>query len=179
MLKFLPGIIVIQMVAAALCYTAIQLNPEQPQMVVIIVALAAGFSVLAAFWFQSIAFQAHSLEMDTVKEEHAREREKIRVNAERQKTRLVNKSHKQLLRETRRVYTAASLKTGAAFASLLAIGIIMLYSQFATFGLLLLTTGGGALAGYVTRARQESGSRQRKKIKTKPAPQITTKKTDR
>jgi len=119
------------------------------------------FSVLAGFWFSSMARQRHRDELETLKEEHAREREKIRVNAERQKARIVSKSQKQILKEARRAHAAANFKVGAAFAGVLAFGAVMLYSQFVTFGLLIMTAAGGGLAGYLARGKLMTNTRQK------------------
>ncbi len=158
MLKFWPGIILLQLVTLVLFYLMSELELEidlgASQLWLTIGLVELLFSVLAAFWFASIARQCHQDELETVKEEHAQEREKIRVNAERAKTRIVNKSHKEMLKETRRAHAGANIKVGAAFAGALALGGIMISTQFVTFGLLLLTTAGGGLAGYLARGRQ-------------------------
>ena len=161
MLKFLIGIVLVQVGTIALFYSATRTGLENTQLMLTIGLLEVLFSVLAAFWFSSIARQRHREELETVREEHAREREKIRVNAERQKARIVSKSQKQLIRETRRAHAAANFKVGAAFAGALAFGGIMLYSQFVTFGLLILTTAGGGLAGYLVRGKQIARTRHR------------------
>lgn len=162
MLKFLGGVIVVQAVTIALYFAVTGTGLDNTQMMMTIGLLEIVFSVLAAFWFSSLARQRHQGELETIKEEHAREREKIRVNAERQKARVVSKSQKDLLRETRRAHAAANFKIGAAFAGALAFGGVMLYSQFVTFGLLILTTAGGGLAGYLTRGRMLARSLQKK-----------------
>ncbi len=161
MLKFLIGILLVQVGTIALFYSATRTGLENTQLMLTIGLLEVLFSVLAAFWFSAIARQRHREELETAKEEHAREREKIRVNAERQKARIVSKSQKQLLKETRRAHAAANFKVGAAFVGALAFGGVMLYSQFVTFGLLILTTAGGGLAGYLARGKQIARTRQK------------------
>jgi len=164
MLKFLVGILLLQMGTIALYYSATQTGLENSQLILTIGLLEILFSVLAAFWFSAIARQRYREELETAREEHAREREKIRVNAERQKARIASKSQKQLLKETRRAHAAANFKVGAAFAGALAFGGIMLYSQFVTFGLLILTTAGGGLAGYLAKGKQIARTRQRELV---------------
>jgi len=154
MLKFLVGIILVQLVTLALFFAVSGTGLDNTQLMLTIGLLEILFSVLAAFWFSSIARQRHRDELETVKEEHAREREKIRLNAERQKSRIIDKSHKQILKETRRAHAGANLKVGASFAGALALGAFMLSTQFVTFGLLILTTAGGGLAGYLARGKQ-------------------------
>ena len=48
-------------------------------------------------------------------------------------------------------------------AGVVGFGAILLFTQFVTVGLLVLTTGGGAIAGYLARARQEYLGRKDKK----------------
>jgi len=154
MLKFLPGIIVVQLLTLALIFAVTRAGLDNTQLMLAIGLLEILFSVPAAFWFSAIARQRHQEELEALKETHAREREKIRVNAERQKSRIISKSHQQMLKETRRAHAGANFKVGAAFAGALAIGAFMLYTQFVTFGLLIMTTAGGGLAGYLGRGRQ-------------------------
>lgn len=157
MLKFLSGIIVLQAGTAGLCYALVEVGffTDNSRFVSALIFLNMLFIVLMAFWFSAIARQCNFAEMESIREAHAKEREKLRVNAERQKTRLTNKNHKELLRETKRAYAMANIKVGAAVAGILALGGIMIYSQFVIFGLLMLTAAGGGLLGYLTRAKQE------------------------
>ena len=160
MLKFFGGVLVVQMVTIGLLFAATRTGIEDTQLRLTIGLLEILFSVLAGFWFLSMAKHRHRDELDSVKEQHAREREELRVHAERQKARVVNKSQKQLLKETKRTHAAANLKVGASFAGALGFGAIMLYSQFVTFGLLVLTSAGGGLAGYLARGKMMEKSRK-------------------
>ena len=161
MLRFILGIILVQLVTIALFSAVIRTGLENTQLMLTIGLLEILFSVLAAFWFSSIARHRHMDELETIKETHAREREKIRVNAEQQKSRIVSESQQQILKETRRAHTGANLKVGAAFAGALALGAVMLYSQFVSFGLLILATTGGGLAGYLARGKQVALARKK------------------
>jgi hypothetical protein len=161
MLKFFVGVVVVQLVTIGLFFAVTRTGLEDTQLRLTIGLLEVLFSVLAAFWFSSMSRQRHRDELETIKGEHAREREKIRVNAERQKARVVSKSHKQLLKETRRAHAAANFKVGASFAGALAFGAIMLYSQFVTLGLLILTTAGGGLAGYLAKGKMIARAQQK------------------
>ncbi len=160
MRKFLPGILLVQAVTIALFFAGTRTGKENTELLLTIGLLEILFSVLAAFWFSATARQLNTKELDTIKEAHAREREKIRVNAERQKTRIVNASQKKILKETRRAQASANIKVGASFTAALALGALMLYTQFVTFGLLILTTAGGGLAGYLARGKQFKLSRK-------------------
>lgn len=176
MLKFLPGILLIQGVTIALFFAVMRAGLDNTQLVLTIGLLEILFSILAAFWFSAMAKHRHRDELETIKEEHAQEREKIKVNAERQKSKILSKSQKQILKETRRANAGANFKAGAAFAGALTFGGIMLYSQFVTFGLLILTTAGGGLVGYLARGKQFARTRK-KNITTRPQQKIPHKKS--
>ncbi len=154
MLRFLPGIVLIQLATLAVAFALMQ-APLQGMQWLAIAVLGLLLSVLSAFWFSAIARGACQQQVESLREQHAREREKLRVNAERQKTKILKDSHQQILKESKRTQAKANFKVGAAFAGVAAVGGLMLFTQFLTVGMLLLGTSGGALAGYLTRARQE------------------------
>ena len=52
-----------------------------------------------------------------------------------------------------RVFT--NLFIDNAFVGVIAAGTLMVFTQFMTLGLLMLATGGGALAGYLARMKQD------------------------
>ena len=153
MLKFIPGILILQAITIALVLIA----PADPAswgwLRLAIPVLIAGF--LTAFWFGSIAAHQRKGEISRLKENHAKERESIRVNAERAKTRLVKKTHRQTLQETRRSARRANIKIGLACAGVAGVGGLLILTEFVSLGLLMLTAAGGALGGYMLRVRQE------------------------
>lgn len=144
------------MVTAGLYYALIEGDSTDSHFILTLIFLDILLIILMAFWFSAVARQCNFDEMESIREAHAREREKLRVNAERQKNRLADKKNKEMLRETKRAYALANIKVGSAFASMLILGGIMIYSQFITFGLLMLTSAGGGLIGYLARAKQET-----------------------
>lgn len=173
MLKFFGGVLVVQMVTIGLLFAVTRTGIEDTQLRLTIGLLEILFCVLAGFWFLSMAKHRHREELDSVKEQHAREREELRVHAERQKARVVSKSQKQLLKETKRAHTAANFKVTMSFAGALAFGAIMLYSQFVTLGLLILTSAGGGLAGYLARGKMmERSKRGKSSIKHREIPKL-------
>jgi hypothetical protein len=168
MIKFLPGILILQAVTAGLSYLIITGGPSsENHLLFALIALDIAFILLMTLWFSSIARQNNFADMESLKETHAKEREKIRVNAERQKNRLANKKHKEILKETKRAYAMANIKVGTVFTGLVILGGGLLYSQFIAFGSILLTAGGGGLLGYLARAKQETLFRPRE-----PAPAL-------
>ena len=116
-------------------------------------------SVVAALWFNSMAAHQRKDHLARADRRFAREREKIRVNAERAKTRVVKQAQKDIAREAKTTHSKASFKVGAAFAGAIGAGALMLLIGSMTLGLSILTTAGGALGGYLYRARKEINSK--------------------
>ena len=153
MLKFIPGILLLQGITIVLILFVPGDLENWGWLRLAIPVLAAGF--LTAFWFGSIAAHQRKDKISRLKEYHAKERETIRVNAERDKSKLVKQAQRKTIREVRRSSTRANIKIGLAFAGATGLGVLLLLTQYMSLGLLTLTTIGGALGGYVLRARQE------------------------
>ena len=64
--------------------------------------------------------------------------------AEKEKTREIRESQRQILRETRRLQSRSSLKLGAALAGTAGLGVLLLFTQFMTLGLLAVSATGSA-----------------------------------
>ena len=155
MLKFIPGILLLQVVTIALVLIAPSGFQNWGWLRLSIPILIAGF--LTAFWFGSIAAHQRKDKISRLKENHAKERENIRLNAERAKAKLVKQTQQQTQRKVRRASSRANIKFGLAFASVAGLGGLLVLTQFMTLGVLMLTTFGGALGGYIVRIRQEKG----------------------
>jgi hypothetical protein len=158
MLKFIPGILLLQVITIALVLIAPADLENWGWLRLAIPVLIAGF--LTAFWFGSVAAHQRKDEISRLKEYHTKDRETIRVNAERDKTKLVKQSQRKTLQEVRRSSTRANIKIGLAFAAAAGLGGLLILTQFMSLGLLTLTTVGGALGGYILRIRQEKGKLQ-------------------
>ena len=159
MLKYLLGILIIQAATVAITLAAIKSDDQELWLAVLLVGLIIG--MVTAFWFSSLANHAKKDALANAKDEFSKEREKLRVNAERQKTRLIRKSHEEIRKETNRAHAKSSFKLGAGFIGIVAAGSLMIFSQLLTLGLLTLAVGGGALGGYLMRVRQEVTSRRK------------------
>jgi Flp pilus assembly protein TadB len=157
--KFLLGILLLQVATAAQVYAALRTNDPKIWFVFALLSLALGF--LAAFWFSSVARHAQKDAVADMKEDFLKQRERIKVRAEREKTKVIEQSHQRIIKDRRRTEGKASLKVGASFAALIGVGAVMLFTQFVTFGMLLMSTAGGALAGYTVRARQDYLNRRK------------------
>jgi Flp pilus assembly protein TadB len=183
MLRFIPGILILQAITAALMLIAPADLKNWVWLQLAIPLIIAAF--LTAFWFSSIAAQQRKDEISRLKESHAKERETIRVKAERAKTVLVKQAQRRTLREVRRSSRRADIKIGLAFAGAAGLGALLVLAQFMSLGVLMLTGVGGALGGYLLRMRQERGKLQLPHeaqqaermievtpVKTKQSPQI-------
>ncbi len=157
--KYLFGILLLQASTGVLVVAALRSDNREVWLLLGLFALVLG--ILAALWFVSISTHTHKDTVSHIKEEFLREREKIRVKAEREKSKVIEKSHQRIIRDRNRTQGKASMKVGASFAAALAVGGVMLFTQFLTIGMLLMTTAGGALAGYAFRSKQEIGRREK------------------
>ena len=157
MLRFLPAILLIQIASVLL----VLLAPDDLQGIawlrLLIPLLVVGF--FGALWFASIAKHKSKDEVSQLQAQHAREREKIQLNAERAKTRMMKKTQQQIAREAKIAHGKANFKVGAALAGVMGLGALMLLTQFLTLGVVTLTTAGGALGGYLYRGRKEHKNR--------------------
>lgn len=151
--KYLLGILLVQGVTVLLVFTAIETDLKKTAVLFLLLNLAVGF--LTALWFTAMSEIARKHTLTRAQEDFAREREKIRLRAEREKAKEVRNSQRQIAREQRRAQTGGNLKTSLMLGGAAGLGVMMVLTQFVTLGLLTLTTAGGAALGYGLRARQE------------------------
>jgi ABC-type nickel/cobalt efflux system permease component RcnA len=161
-IKFAIGILLVQGATALLVITALRANLRETWLVMLCLALLIG--LLAALWFSSIASHCNQQTLNRASEKFSRERDRIRRQSEKEKTKEIKDSHRQLLRETRRVQNRSNVKLGAALAGLATVGVALFFTQFMTLGVLALSLTGGALVGYGVRARQNLSPGKRKAI---------------
>ena len=152
MLRFLAGIVIVQTTSVALVLASGIRSGDPETWLPIVIALGA-IALVAAFWFATLATSLRRAEMNRLQEDFARERENLRVKAEREKTRLADKSRKSIVSETRRAESRANRKVALAVAAASAVGVLMLLSSSIALGLTLLAGTGGALGGYVAGRR--------------------------
>ncbi|SHE23233.1 hypothetical protein [methanotrophic endosymbiont of Bathymodiolus puteoserpentis (Logatchev)] len=189
MAKFLPAIIFIQLLTCGLVLMAITWSYDM-QLIIVIVFIAIIISVLAAFWFSSIArniyiddqatlLERHAQDREKIRQQaeiekasivqeksqlqdrHAREREQILLDAERDKANTVAASYKKIEQETRKAHARANFKVGLAFAAAAGVGGVLIFSQLITIGAMVIVASGSGLSGYILRARQERLSRKK------------------
>ncbi len=150
--KFAIGVLLVQGATVLLVLAAQRANFGETGLLLLGLGLLIG--LIAALWFASIATHCSQHALARASEKFSKDRERIRRQSEKEKTREIKESHRQLLRETRRVQSRSTLKLAAALAGLAAVGVTLIFTQFMTLGLLALSSGGGALLGYAVRARQ-------------------------
>ncbi|MCK5889515.1 MAG: hypothetical protein KAG19_06210 [Methylococcales bacterium] len=185
MLKFLPGIMLIQLMMVLLVLAAVNWLGDV-QLIFVIIAIALIMAMLVAFWFSSIAQNIATDKQSTLVEkhvqdrekilkdaerdrvdvlreksdlqsEHAREREQILLDAEREKAHVVEENYKKV----EKAHTKANVKVGLAFLSAVSVAGVMIFSQLVTLGMMFLVASGSGLSGYVLRARHEGRSRKK------------------
>ncbi len=153
MLRFFFGIIAIQIATVLV----VMLAPDGLQglglLRLAVPILLMG--VFSAFWFNSIAQHKSKDEVSKLKQKHSKERERIQMNAERAKTRMVKKTQQQIAREAKITHGKANFKVGATLAGAMGFGALMLLTEMLTLGIMTITTAGGALGGYLYRVRKE------------------------
>lgn len=151
-IKFLVGIFLLQGATALLLITAQDAELARNGWLLGLLGLLIG--IIAAFWFTSITSHASQQSLLRASEKYQRQRDRIMRRAEKEKTREIRNSHQQILRETRRVQTRSTLKLGTALTGVAGLGVLLMFTQFMTLGLLAVSATGGALLGYTVRARQ-------------------------
>jgi hypothetical protein len=112
-------------------------------------------TVIVGLWFGSIAEHVKKDAIARIRDTYSRDRETLLVSAEAEKRTIVEESHRRIVEETNRAHAKANFKLGAAVVGLLGVAGVLLYIQLFTLALVTVTTAGGALAGYLTRARQD------------------------
>jgi ABC-type multidrug transport system fused ATPase/permease subunit len=188
-LKFLFGIIVIQLVTAITVMTALNWLLD-PQFIAVVVLFSLIMAVLAAFWFVYIGRDLHKNELQKMQEQHAFERERILLNAEREKACITEErsklqeqharererillaaerekadialqSYRKQENEIRKAHAKANFKAGVICTVAAAAGGVLIFSQLITVGMMVLIASGSGLAGYMARARHERLSRDK------------------
>lgn len=189
-LKFLFGIIVVQIVTAITVMAALNWMLNL-QFIAVVVMFSLIMAVLAAFWFVYIGRDLQKNELQKIQERHAYERERILLNAEREKASITAErsklqeqharererillfaerekadialqSYRTQEKEIRKAHAKANFKAGVICTLAAAAGGALIFSQLITVGMMVLIASGSGLAGYLARARHERLSRDRR-----------------
>jgi len=150
--RYLPGILLVQIVTAVLLWVNIDAEPRD-------LAIQFGVPILVicvvtGLWFASIARADAERMSAKIRLQHARDREQLHIKAEKSKAKILEKSHKEIRKHEKRIGRKASLKVSLAFIGATIAGIIMLITELFTFGLMTIMTTVGGLGGYLVRGRQ-------------------------
>lgn len=174
MLRFFIGIAVVQIVTGLLLWLNIE-SLATPREWAQLLIPACAIALVTAFWFGALSKELADKNISTLRDQFSREREKLVSNAERAKTRMLQKTQEQIVRESSRAHAKANFKVGAALSGAVGFGVLMMFTQFASLGLLLLSTAGGTLGGYILRSKQRpvlstaaDSSDAKKTAKSKP-----------
>jgi mannitol-specific phosphotransferase system IIBC component len=152
-IKFLLGVFLLQGATALLVITTQDADLHKSGW--LLAALGVLIGVIAALWFSAISSHASQHSLARASEKFNRQRDRLRRQADKEKTKEIRDSHQQVMRETRRLQNRSTLKLGsAAMAGIAGLGVLLLFTQFMTLGLLAVSATGGALLGYGVRARQ-------------------------
>ena len=109
MLRFFLGLILAQLVIAALVYFSPLSNPLELALLIGFVILL--ISIVTTLWFNTVAKLMADKRIAVLKEQFANEREKINVSAERAQKKLLKKTQKEIESERRRQSTRCLLYT--------------------------------------------------------------------
>ncbi len=152
MYRYLPGLLLLQLLTAALIWLGRDTDPQQ---LLWQAGLPLGVvAIVTALWFGSIGKADAERSMAKLHVKHAKEREKIQLTAEKEKARVLDKTHKEIRKQERRVGRSANIKVSLAFAGAALAGGVFLIVEFFTLGLLTLSTSMGGLGGYLLRVGQ-------------------------
>jgi len=151
-LKFLLGIILVQVVTGVLIY----LSPSSLDEVSLLRLIVPLFfmALMVAFWFSSLSAHFRKDTEHKMTNKFAKEREELRVKAERAKTRVVKQAQKEIAKEAKVTHAKANFKVGAAFAGVFGVGALFIFAQLVTAGLLTITAAGGVMGGYYWRGKR-------------------------
>ena len=151
-IKFLVGVFLLQGTTALLVISARDAGLYRSGWLVVALGMLIG--IIAALWFSAITSHANAHSFVRASEKFNRQRDSLRRKAEKEKVKEIKDGHRQLLRESKRVQHRSTLKLGSAMAGIAGLGVLLLFTQFMTLGLLAVSATGGALLGYGIRARQ-------------------------
>lgn len=152
-LKILVAILLIQATGVLLFVVWSRSGSSESALVYASLAVAAAF--FAALWLRSMTRNHRVLELLKAEEALMRERDRSRLLAETEKLKITQQVRSQAEKEALRHQFRANLKLMAALGGVGILGLLMLLTQFLSIGLLLLSSSGGAAAGYLLRMRQE------------------------
>ncbi len=193
MLRYLPGIVLVQIVTFTLFW--VNQGASIEQLLLRVGLPAVMFSAVTALWLSLIGRMDAEQRNSALREQHAEERMQLNREIERvrsealqeasadkaqllerahtERERLVRQTHKEIMKQERSASRRSNMKVGLAFMGLTGFGVLMLVTQFMTLGLLTITTAGGAMGGYLLRWKQSKNVMDRlAKLPENPDPRV-------
>ncbi len=174
MIRYLPGILLVQLVTLSLLW--VNRDAALTQLLTNVALPAIVVSSVIALWFSAISRMDTQRAHTKLVEKHFAEREKLTRTLERSRSdlmqqasadqakimeragyereELVRKTHQDMIKAERRASRSANMKVGAAFTLVTVAGVGLLFVQLMTLGLLTITAASGALGGYLLRWKQ-------------------------
>ncbi len=116
-----------------------------------------------AFWFNSMAQNYSKDAILKIKESFASEKEKLRRDAENDKRKIEKEAQKNIMKEATSTHAKANFKVGLAVAGVAGVGVLFVFAQMVTVGLLALSATGGAIGGYYFRGKRLENKGERPK----------------
>ena len=154
--RYLPGIFLIQIISVVLVYlhgfdiSGVDIKSALQLLVPLLV-----LGITTALWFEHIGRARAQRHVEKLKENHAKDREKLQKQTEKEKNRVRVEAQKAIKRETRRVNTKANIKTFVSLGVAGGAGLLLLFTELFTLGMMTLMTASGAMGGYLWRATRE------------------------
>ena len=150
--KFFLGIVLVELISIVLFAISPQTFDEMGALRLVVPLFFV--AIMVAFWLSSLSEHFHKDREHEIKDSFAKEREELRVKAEKEKIKVVKQAQKEIAKEAKLTHAKANFKVGAAFAGVLGVGILFMLAQFVTAGLLTMTAAGGAIGGYYWRGKR-------------------------
>ncbi len=150
--KFFLGIILVELISIVLFALSPQTFDEMGALRLVVPLFFV--AIMVAFWFSSLSDHFEKDREHKIKDSFAKEREELRVKAEKEKIKVVKEAQKEIAKEAKLTHAKANFKVGAAFAGVLGVGVLFMLAQFVTAGLLTMTAAGGAIGGYYWRGKR-------------------------
>jgi hypothetical protein len=153
LLKYFVGVALVQGMTVLLMYAWWHTGSADAGLT--LAALGLGMGMFAALWLSSIARGDRTEALTRAQADLARERERHKRLTAQERAKAEEGARRQVQRETQKLKTRSGIRLGGAVAGMAGLGTLLLLTQFMSLGILLLSSSGGALAGYLLRARQE------------------------
>lgn len=150
MFRYLPGLLFLQVASGMLLWAA--LVSSLPLWAFLLTA--ALVTLATAFWCAAITRHRVDLAVSRRERQHGSTVERLRVEAERDRSKQAERHRRDVQRVERRAAWKSRTKTLGAFGIAAGFGVLMLLTELFTLGLLTLGSAASGVAGYLLHWRQ-------------------------